>query len=771
MKASIVNQEYRTRGTDTPRSAPCAKIEAVIPSRIGLRWVVVALTLSIVAPLGVLSALSLQRAWTRQRANVDRQNMATARAISVAIDTEVETTTAALEVFAALHALDVPDLAAFDSLARRLIVRQHDWSSIILADGDDHVLAAFPDGDTDVGGSAAAGWARTVITTGQPMVSNLFKVADVRRGYFVMVAVPVSRDGHTRLALGARVRSDSLSAILRAQQGPPNVVVALVDTANRIVARSARENAYVASEARPPLMAVAAGKMEGSWETVSREGVPTYAAFARSAKNGLLVAIAEPRDEVDGPVRRLLWLLAGVWVVILAAGAGLGLALGQVIVRAMRSASYAAMALARGEPVAPSGSRIAEIDDLAAGLREAAATLEARNRERDEASRLKDEFLMTISHELRTPLTAIYGWSRMLSAGQVREPQRERALIAIERNAKALGQLVNDLLDVSRVVSGKLRLDVQPVAAPDVVAAAIDAIRPAAMAKNITVTTAVGPGELTVSGDAGRLQQVIWNLLSNAVRFTPNGGRIDVEIARTADTVSIAVRDSGTGIAADFLPHVFERFRQGGAGTTRTHGGLGLGLAIVRHLVELHGGTVCAENNAEGAGATFRVALPARAHAPAEQHDIGLRTLEDRRKTTVRLDDVQVLVADDDLDARELLVAVLEAAGAEVRAAASSEDALMLLDTWSPDVLLSDIEMPGEDGYALIRKVRALGGRRGSVAAVALTAHARQEDRAKAFEAGFEWHLAKPIDPAELLSVIVSLVPRSAPPESRRRVS
>jgi signal transduction histidine kinase/ActR/RegA family two-component response regulator len=769
MKASIVNQEYRTRGTETARGATCAKIEPVIPSRIGLRWVVVALTLSIVAPLGVLSALSLQRAWTRQRANIDRQNMATARAISVAIDTEVETTTAALDVFGALHALDVPDLAAFDSLARRLIVRQRDWSSIILADANDRVLAAFPDGDTDVSHSPAAGWAHTVITTGHPLVSNLFSLADIP-GSFVMIAVPVSRDGHTRLALGARVRSDSLSAILRAQQAPPNVVVALVDPSNRIVARSARENVYVATEARPALMAVAAGKMEGSWETVSREGVPTYAAFSRSAKNGLLVAIAEPRDDVDGPVRRLLWLLAGVWVVILAAGAGLGLALGQVIVGAMRSASYAAMALARGEPVAPSGSRIAEIDDLAAGLRKAAATLEARNRERDEASRLKDEFLMTISHELRTPLTAIYGWSRMLSAGQLHEPQRERALVAIERNAKALGQLVNDLLDVSRVVSGKLRLDVQPVAAPDVVATAIDAIRPAAMAKNITVTTAVGPGELTVSGDAGRLQQVIWNLLSNAVRFTPKGGRIDVEIARTADTVSIAVRDSGTGIAADFLPHVFERFRQGGAGTTRTHGGLGLGLAIVRHLVELHGGTVRAETNAAAAGATFHVALPARAHAPAEPHDIGLRALEDRRKATVRLDDVQVLVADDDLDARELLVAILEAAGAEVRAAASSEDALMLLDTWSPDVLLSDIEMPGEDGYSLIRKVRGLAGQRRHIAAVAVTAHARQDDRAKAFEAGFEWHLAKPIDPAELVSVIVSLVPRSAPPESRWRV-
>jgi signal transduction histidine kinase/ActR/RegA family two-component response regulator len=739
----------------------------VIPARIGLQWVVVALTLSIVAPLGVLSAVSLQRAWARQRANIDRQNVATARAISVAIDTEVETTSAALEVFAALHALDVPDIAAFDSLARRLIVRQHDWSSIILADANDHVLAAFPDSETDVSGSATAGWARTVITTGHPLVSNLFSVADVHDGYFVMIAVPVIRDGHPRLALGARVRSDSLSAILRAQQAPPNISVALVDSVNRIVARSARENEYVGTPARESLVSVATGKMEGSWETVSREGVETYAAFSRSAKTGLLVAIAEPRDDVDGPVRRALWLLAGIWVLILAAGAGVGLVFGQVVVRAMRSASSAAIALARGEPVAPAPSRIAEIDDLANGLREAAMTLEARNRERDEASRLKDEFLMTISHELRTPLTAIYGWSRMLSSGQLRETQRDRAMVAIERNAKALGQLVNDLLDVSRVVSGKLRLDVQPVSAPDVVAAAIDAIRPAAMAKNIAVTTAIGSGELTVSGDAGRLQQVIWNLLSNAVRFTPNGGRIDVEMARTADTVSIAVRDSGTGIAADFLPHVFERFRQGGAGTTRTHGGLGLGLAIVRHLVELHGGTVRAENNTAGPGATFHVALPARASA---EHDIRLGLVEDRRRAAVRIDGVQVLVADDDLNARELLVAVLEAAGAEVRAAASSEDALMLLETWSPDVLLSDIEMPGEDGYTLMRKVRALAGQRGGIAAVAVTAHARQEDRAKAFDAGFEWHLAKPIDPAELVSVIGSLVPRSAPPESRLRV-
>src|SRR5262249_39171311 len=304
----------------------------------------------------------------------------------------------------------------------------------------------------------------------------------------------------------------------------------------------------------------------------------------------------------------------------------------------------------------------------------------------------------------------------------------------------------------SRVVSGKLRLDVQAVTLPEAVAAAIDAIRPAAIAKNITVATTVAPGEMTISGDAGRLQQIVWNLLSNAVRFTPPGGRIDIEIDRTVDSVSIAVRDTGTGIAADFLPHVFERFRQGGAGTTRAHGGLGLGLAIVRHLVELHGGTVRAENNTPAPGATFHVVLPARSHTHAAQPDVRTRFDADGGGRTARLDGVEILVVDDDLNARELVVAVLEAAGAEVRAAASSEDALMILDTWSPDVLLSDIEMPGEDGYALMRKVRALAGTRSRIAAVALTAHARPEDRRRALEAGYEWHLAKPIEPVELVS-------------------
>jgi len=736
----------------------------LLPARIGLRWVIVALTLSIVAPLGVLSALSLERAWRRQRANIDRQNIATARAISVAIDTDVETTTAALDVFATIHALDTPDIAAFDNLARRLIVRQHEWSSLILADADDRVVAAFPERDVDVRGSPAEGWARSAITAKPPFVSNLFTLADVP-GYFVMIAVPVMRDGKARFALGARVRSDSFSAILRAQETPPSDIVALVDAKYRIVARTVGESVYLGTSVTKAFIDAASKADEGSWNGVSREGVTNYASFSRSRRTGLTVALAIPTDEIDGPIRRALWILVGVWVAILGVGAGVGLLFGQNVVRAMQSASRSAMALARGERVEPLGSRIAEIDDLAAGLRQAAVTLDARNRERDEASRLKDEFLMTVSHELRTPLTAIYGWSRMLSSGQLREEQTGRALAAIERNSKALEQLVNDILDVSRVVAGKLRLEVQPVVVTEVVAAAVDAIRPAAVAKHIAVAIATNAeGEVVVSGDAGRLQQVIWNLLSNAVRFTPSGGRIDVEIARVGESIAMTVRDSGPGIDPEFLPHVFERFRQGGSGTTRAHGGLGLGLAIVRHLTELHGGTVSAANNANQPGAAFQVVLPARATARVERHAAGAVLHGDPQRAIARLDGVGVLVVDDDLNARELLVAVLETAGAEVRAATSTDDALMILEAWTPDVLMSDIEMPGEDGYELMRRVRALSGLRGGIAAIALTAHARPEDRARALQAGFQWHLAKPIDPAELLGAIAALASQHSDP-------
>jgi signal transduction histidine kinase/ActR/RegA family two-component response regulator len=729
----------------------------VPPRRIGLRWVAVALTLSIVAPLGVLSVISIQRSWRRQLANVDRQNIANARAVSVAVDTKIETTTAALDVFGALHALDLPDVPAFDNLAQRLIGRQPDWSALVLADTHGRVIAVTPHADVNEAGAVPAGWAQTVAEARVPIVSNMFDVPGIH-GHFLMVAVPIIRDGRVTLALGARVRADSLGAVLRKQEAPPNGAVALVDASHVIVARSKLEENYVGTKAPQAFIDVSSRQPEGSWRTDTLDGVPVYAAFSRSALTGLTVGLALPRDEVDAPILRILWMLAGAWLVILSVGAGLGLALGQVIVRAMQTASRSTMALARGEPVTPLVSRIAEIDQLSTGLQLAAETLGARNGERDEASRLKDEFLMTVSHELRTPLTAIYGWARMLATGQIRDGQRARAIEAIERNAGALQQLVDDLLDVSRVVTGKLRLDVEPVSLSEVAGAAIDTIRPAAHAKNITVAV-TSDADLHVSGDAGRLQQVIWNLLSNAVRFTPSGGSIDVVIDRRDSFVEVVVRDSGPGIDPAFLPHAFDRFRQGVSGTTRAHGGMGLGLAIVRHLVELHGGTVEALNNTPAPGATFRILLP-ELTAIARGYDAAATPAARAggAPSDLRLEGIRVLIADDDMNARELVAVILENAGAEVRAAGSCEDAMMILQTWAPTVLVSDIEMPGEDGYGLVERVRALAATRPGMVAIALTAHARPEDRVRALAAGFQWHLAKPIDPSELVSVIATLV-------------
>jgi signal transduction histidine kinase/ActR/RegA family two-component response regulator len=392
--------------------------------------------------------------------------------------------------------------------------------------------------------------------------------------------------------------------------------------------------------------------------------------------------------------------------------------------------------------------------------RAALASEQRARQETEAASRLKDEFLMTVSHELRTPLTAIQGWARMLSTGEVREDQRARALEVIERNAKAQTQLVNDLLDASRAITGKLQLDITTVEIPEIVLAAVDSVRPTADAKRIRIDTRIDPHPGAVSGDAARLQQVVWNLLTNAVKFTPNGGRVNVQVSRIDSFVDVSVSDTGPGISAAFLPHVFDRFRQEHSGTTRAHSGLGLGLAIVRHLTELHGGTVSAESGGQAPGATFRVRLPVtvRQDRKAEQG------LDEPAPDLQRLDEVRVLIVDDEPQAHEIFGAILQRAGARVSNAASSAEAMLLLQDGLPEVLLSDIEMPGEDGYTFVRKARAIDESQGGrLLAVAVSAHARPEDRRRAVEAGFDWHLAKPVDPFELVSTIASLVSRNAP--------
>jgi PAS domain S-box-containing protein len=384
--------------------------------------------------------------------------------------------------------------------------------------------------------------------------------------------------------------------------------------------------------------------------------------------------------------------------------------------------------------------------------------------EAETANRLKDEFLATVSHELRTPLTAIVGWSSMLRTGDFDQPTTARAIETIERNALAQTQIIEDLLDVSRIITGKVTLDPRPVELNGIVEAALDSVRPAAATKGITLKseTEAGVGLAVVLGDPARLQQVMWNLLANAVKFTPAGGEVAVRLSRAGSHVRIAVADTGQGISRDFLPYVFDRFRQADGTITRAHGGLGLGLAIVRHLVEIHGGTVAAESEGEGRGATFNIELPVadpdRGAAESQKLSASLAEVAAAVSPVSQLTDLRVLIVDDEPDARLLLKTIMEQSGAKVRAAASASEALVALREFRPDILVSDIGMPQEDGYALLRRVRALNPEEGGrIPAVALTAYAQEDDRMRALLAGFQVHVAKPINPQEFVAVIVGL--------------
>ncbi len=396
----------------------------------------------------------------------------------------------------------------------------------------------------------------------------------------------------------------------------------------------------------------------------------------------------------------------------------------------------------------------------------AAEANERLYRETQEANRLKDEFLAMLSHELRTPLTAILGWAHMLRTGQFDQNNVNGAYETIERNARAQAQLIDDLLDVSRIITGKLRLDMRAVNPNAFIDSAVEAVRPGAESKGVRIQKIMDTGVISVAGDPVRLQQVVWNLLSNAVKFTRRGGLVQLRLSRVNSHVEIAVSDTGQGINPDFLPHVFDRFRQADQRITRQHGGLGLGLSIVRHLVELHGGAVRADSEGEGKGSTFTVTLPVapvymKTEAGERVHPAARDTLPNY-ECPDRLDGLKILVVDDEPDTLEMLRIGLTSCGAEVIVAGSSEAALEALSSSPPDVLISDIGMPDMDGYEMMRKIRALPAEQGGrVPAVALTAYARTEDRLQALRSGYQMHVPKPVELAELVAVTASLAQRS----------
>lgn len=405
------------------------------------------------------------------------------------------------------------------------------------------------------------------------------------------------------------------------------------------------------------------------------------------------------------------------------------------------------------------GRKLAEEERAEALIRER----EAR-RQAEEADRLKDEFLATLSHELRTPLTSILGWSSMIRSGQVEGDKAARAIETIERNARSQARLIDDLLDVSRIITGNLRLDLHPLNLGAIVDTALDGLRPTADAKGIELRSSSDLSHCLVKGDSNRLRQVIWNLLSNAIKFTLRGGSVNVDLKCAEGVVRLTVSDTGEGIAPEFLPYVFDRFRQAEGSSSRKQGGLGLGLAVVRHLVELHGGNVGAYSAGPGKGSAFTVDLPLaeerRDPARAEERK---REMERRnvKGKAVRFDGVRVMLVEDDDDSRKLLETMLKRHGADVISCASAEAALSAIARRPPDLLISDIAMPEQDGYELLRKVRALPPESGgAIAAIALTGYATRKDRERALAQGYQLHLAKPVEQAELVAAIASLVGR-----------
>jgi signal transduction histidine kinase/CheY-like chemotaxis protein len=747
-----------------------------------------------VTPLLLFSAATFYQAFRDQRAILDQGMRDTARALSLAVDGEVKASRATLETLAASSYLDTGELREFYELCGRIIGdRKNVYVILFDPTGQQLVNSGRPFGaslpnpllgtrpagadarypDVPIAGAEAV---KTVLATGRPAVSDLF-VSLVTGEPRISVDVPVVRAEAVRYVLELSFHPSVFTRLLIDRQLPAHSVAAVVDRNGIAIARSLDAADRVGRRLGPSLASHIAGREETSGVGRTFEGLPVYHVFTRSSSTGWTTSFAVSQAVVGQSIDRSLWLLVGGALLALVLGLGVAMVLSRRISTPLSMLADAAGTMVRGTPVTLKAPTVREVAELhralvraSEGAREAAAererrlVAEAKEAEAETANRAKDEFLAMLSHELRTPLNAVYGWVHMLRSGQVPEANRERALDAIMRNAHAQVQLIDDLLDVSRIASGKMRLDVRAVDLKHVVEAALDAVRPAAAAKEIRLQAALDPRAGPLLGDPDRLQQVVWNLLTNAIKFTPNGGGVQVHLQRLDSHVEILVSDTGQGISAEALVAIFDRFWQADRGPTRTHGGLGLGLTLVRHLVEAHGGTVGAQSAGEGQGATFVVKLPVTL---AKTDEAAAERVHPAARTAVptyvgpALEGLRVLVVDDDLDALDLATAILTSARATVRTARSAAEALAAFADWRPDVLIADIEMPGEDGLSLIRKVRALESAGGAkVPAIALTAYGRVEDRLRTLSAGFSMHVPKPVDPVELTTVVASLTGR-----------
>ena len=734
-----------------------------------------------IVPLVIMSGIGLYALARQQRTQAERIGLELARALATAVDGELRSSIAALQSLATSVALERDDLPAFRERARRILESQPYWAAVFLADPSGmRLLDTRFRHPSDLRIIERESFDR-VLRTRAASVGNLARSPE--GALLFAVRVPVTHSGELRYVLTALVKPELILQVVTRQRMPPDWIISIFDANGLRVARSRAHEQNLGGRASATLQAMMApGAEEGVGQTRDLEGGRNYASFSRLKESGWTIAPGIPASFVEGAAYRSLAIYGSGILLSIVLGVIGALGVARSINRPIGDLRASAQALGRREALTGLETSIQEIRDVADALAIAAderATGEAQREEllrreqqaraaAEAANRAKDEFLAVLSHELRTPLNAVYGWARVLQAGQVHGEAAERALATIVRNADAQVQLIDDLLDVSRVVSGKMRLDVRAVDPRAVIEAAVDAVQPAAAAKAIRLQTVLDPRAGPITGDPARLQQVVWNLVMNAVKFTPKGGRVQVHLQRVNSHVEIVVSDTGQGIAPDILPVIFDPFIQADSSSTRGHGGLGIGLALVRHLVELHGGSVAAQSPGEGGGATFIVTLPVPiaeiAGGPAPRLHPTVAEIE-APSPGLRLDGLRVLVVDDDLDSLELASSILIGAGAEVRACLSAPDALAMLQEWRPDVLVSDIEMPGEDGHALIRKVRALDREHGGeTPAVALTAYGRTQDRMRSLTAGYTMHVPKPVDPGEFTTIVGSLATRPGQP-------
>ncbi len=731
-----------------------------------LRSQLVALVMGAILPVVAFASVMVALLARQETQARERNARETSRVLALALDRELDGTIATLESLASSNLLDYGDLSTFRSRAERIQALRPGWSSLLLVDAAGHVVLDLVDpGDGARDALPGPAFFSHVLEGGGPAVSDYVPGARPTAS----VGVPVMRGEKVRYVLAAVLDLEKLGGLLDEKDLLPGWTAQILDRQQLTLVRAPAKAGRVGAPISEGFVA-ALREHPGSWlRFASRSGADTYAALGRSSLSDWTVVLNVPARQITAPiVRSTAWALAcGLALTLL--GGGIAALVGRRIADPVAALSASAGALGRGDPMpalAPSGA--SEVDALARAMAEASALLQQRSAESvrlegelrrraeqlESANRTKDEFLATVSHELRSPLNAMLGWSHVLKISAGDQQVFHQAIETIQRNARLQGQLIDDLLDVSRIIVGKLRIEVRPVDLAPVLRAALDVVRPAAEAKHIALEAEMADLPGRVRGDADRLQQVTWNLLSNAIKFTPRDGKVDVRLEADGAVARLVVSDSGQGIDPEFLPHVFDRFRQAEGGSTRKHSGLGLGLAIVRHLVEIHGGTVKAESAGLGCGATFTVELPLTP-APAAEAAAG----EAPTSGEVMLEGVRILVVDDEPDARDVLQALLVRSGANVQTAATANEALERLGAWQADVLVSDITMPGDDGYALIRSVRSRGVR---LPAVALTAQARAEDRARALLEGYQLHVPKPVEAEELIAVVASLAGRTA---------